>query len=163
MALDRRRLQGSQIAIRPGIPADLPSLAAIENEAFASDRLSQRALARHLRSRTALVLVAAAAAGTVVGYALLLFRREATVARLYSLAVDPAARGRGLARRLIAAAEEAASSRGARVLRLEVGVDNAPAIRLYEELGYRCFARTAGYYEDRADALRYQKPLARST
>ena len=136
MAPDRQS-RASRIAIRPGVPADLPSLAALENEAFATDRLSRRALARHLGSPTALLLVAAAAAGTAVGYALLLFRREATVARLYSLAVDPAARGRGLARRLIAAAEEAARSRGARVLRLEVRVDNAPAIRQYEELGYR--------------------------
>ena len=163
MALDRRRLQGSRFAIRPAVPADLPGLTAIENEAFASDRLSRRALARHLGSPSANLLVAVAADGTVVAYALLLFRRNAAVARLYSLAVDRAARGQGLARRLVAAAEAAAASRGACILRLEVRVDNRLAIRLYEELGYACFALEPGYYEDGTDALRYQQPLACST
>lgn len=159
MAPDRQRSPAPRIAIRPGIPADLPRLTAIENEAFAGDRLSQRALARHLRSPTAGLLVAVAADGTVVGYALLLFRRNATVARLYSLAVGRTARGQGLARRLIAAAEEAAAGRGAAAMRLEVRVDNLAAIRLYEALGYGSFGRRRGYYEDRSDALRYQKPL----
>jgi ribosomal-protein-alanine N-acetyltransferase len=159
MAPDRQRSPAPRIAIRPGIPADLPRLTAIENEAFAGDRLSQRALARHLRSPTAGLLVAVAADGTVVGYALLLFRRNAAVARLYSLAVGLAARGQGLARRLIAAAEEAAAGRGAAAMRLEVRVDNLAAIRLYEALGYGSFGRRRGYYEDRSDALRYQKPL----
>ncbi len=151
------------LMIRKAVRGDLPQLAEIETQAFASDRLSQRALARHLRSPSANLLVAVAADGKVDAYALLLFRRKAAVARLYSLAVDRAARGQGLARRLIAAAEAAAASRGACILRLEVRVDNRLAIRLYEELGYACFARQAGYYQDGTDALRYQKPLACST
>ena len=53
MSPDRRRSGAPRFAIRPGIPADLPRLTAIENEAFAGERLSQRALARHLRSPTA--------------------------------------------------------------------------------------------------------------
>jgi hypothetical protein len=39
--------------------------------------------------------------------------------------------------------------------------DNLAAIRLYEALGYGSFARRRFYYEDRTDALRYQKPLPR--
>ena len=161
MSPDRRRSGAPRFAIRPGIPADLPRLTAIENEAFAGDRLSQRALARHLRSPTASLLVAVAADGTIPGYALMLFRRNAAIARLYSLAVVRAARGQGLARQLIAAAEELAAGRGAAAMRLEVRVDNLAAIRLYEALGYGSFARRRFYYEDRTDALRYQKPLPR--
>jgi [ribosomal protein S18]-alanine N-acetyltransferase len=148
-----------RFAIRPGVPADLPRLVEIENGSFPGDRLSRRALARHLGSPTAAFLVATAQSGQVVAYALLLFRRNASVARLYSVAVDPAARGLGLARRLIEAAEAAARRRGASALALEVRIDNAEAIRLYEALGYHRFARRPAYYEDEADALRYRKPL----
>ena len=81
-----------RFAIRSGLAADLPRLVAIENGAFAGDRLSRRALARHLRSPAAL-LVATALPDRVVAYALLLFRANARRARLYSLAVDPQARG----------------------------------------------------------------------
>ena len=85
-----------RFAIRSGLAADLPRLVAIENGAFAGDRLSRRALARHLRSPTAALLVATALPDRVVAYALLLFRANARRARLYSLAVDPQARGLGL-------------------------------------------------------------------
>jgi ribosomal-protein-alanine N-acetyltransferase len=154
-----RRSPAERFAIRSGLPADLPRLVEIENGSFPGDRLSRRALARHLRSPAAALLVAVADSGPVVAYALLLFRRNASVARLYSVAVDPAARGLGLARRLIEAAEAAARRRGASALTLEVRIDNAAAIQLYEALGYDRFARRSAYYDDEADALRYRKPL----
>ncbi|MFD8014827.1 GNAT family N-acetyltransferase [Streptomyces sp. NPDC058955] len=59
------------------------------------------------------------------------------VPELRSLWVAPAARGRGLATRLIADVEEWARRSGAPALRLAVLTDNAPAIGLYERLGYR--------------------------
>jgi ribosomal-protein-alanine acetyltransferase len=148
-----------RLAIRSARAADLPRLVEIENGVFAGDRLSRRALARHLRSPTAALLVAAAPPDRVVAYALLLFRATARRARLYSLAVDPDARGQGLARTLVAAAEAEARRRGAAALTLEVRVDNRPAISLYEALGYRGSGRRSDYYEDGADALRYEKPL----
>jgi ribosomal-protein-alanine acetyltransferase len=148
-----------RFAIRSGRAADLPRLVEIENGAFAGDRLSRRALARHLHSPTAALLVATGPPGRVVAYALLLFRAKARHARLYSLAVDPQARGLGLARTLVAAAEAEARRRGAAALTLEVRVDNRRAIRLYEALGYRGLDRRSDYYEDGADALRYEKPL----
>jgi hypothetical protein len=46
-------------------------------------------------------------------------------------------------------------------MRLEVRPDNAPAIALYESLGYRQFAVFGDYYEDHSDALRYQKRIRR--
>jgi len=148
-----------RLAIRSSCAADLPHLVGIENRAFAGDRLSRRALARHLRSPTAALLVATEPPDRVVAYALLLFRANGRRARLYSLAVDPHARGQGLARRLVTAAEAEALRRGAAALTLEVRVDNAAAIRLYEALGYRGRGRRSEYYEDGADALRYEKPL----
>jgi putative acetyltransferase len=53
-----------------------------------------------------------------------------------SLWVEPAARGRGLARALMAAPEAAARAAGLGWLRLETGGDLGPALRLYRRLGF---------------------------
>jgi ribosomal protein S18 acetylase RimI-like enzyme len=148
-----------QFAIRPGVPADLPQLAEIETQAFASDRLSRRALARHVGSPSAALLVAEDGEGALAGYALVLFRRLSSIARLYSVAVDENAKGRGLALSLIVAAEAESIRRGKKAIRLEVRSDNAGAIRLYERAGYIPFGCYRDYYQDHADALRYEKAL----
>lgn len=146
------------ISIREAHPTDITDLAALEEQAFASDRLSRRRLAALARSPTARLLVAHRD-GELAGYALLLTRRNSRAARLYSLAVAPGSAGHGLGSRLLTAAEAAALERGAESLRLEVRTDNAPAIRLYERHGYRLIGRREGYYEDGATALRYARDL----
>ncbi len=55
---------------------------------------------------------------------------------LYSLWLDPAARGQGLARPLVAAAVDWARDRRARTVTLRVATDNAPARGIYESLGF---------------------------
>ena len=44
-------------------------------------------------------------------------------------------------------------------MRLEVAQKNIGAIALYEKLGYRRFGACARFYEDGADAWRYEKIL----
>jgi hypothetical protein len=44
-------------------------------------------------------------------------------------------------------------------MRLEVHEHNTRAIARYEKSGYRLFGRHRDYYDDRADALRFEKPL----
>ena len=51
--------------------------------------------------------------------------------------VRPEFRGRGVARRLLAALEAEAHRAGVRTLRLETGERQPEAIRLYESAGYR--------------------------
>ena len=58
------------------------------------------------------------------------------VAHIAQLAVDPAARGRGLGRQLLDAAAAAAAENGCTALTLLVSVSNAPAIALYEAAGF---------------------------
>jgi ribosomal protein S18 acetylase RimI-like enzyme len=148
------------VEIRRAAPADLAMLAAIEARAFVGDRLSRRSLGRLVRGGRAIVLVAVAEA-RLVGYALVLLRRGSRVARLYSLARDPATAGRigGIGGALLAAAELAARTAGASEMRLEVRADNAAASRLYSARGYAVFKTVTGYYEDQADALRMRKSL----
>jgi ribosomal protein S18 acetylase RimI-like enzyme len=148
------------IRARPAEPRDLDALLALEHRVFASDRLSRRSLRHFLRSASARVLVADDGAA-LVGAAVVLFRPNSSVARLYSIAVAPHLVGRGIGAMLLAAAEEAALARDCTSMRLEVHDTNAVAIARYRKSGYRQFGRHEGYYADGGDALRFEKRLAR--
>lgn len=145
--------------IRPARATDAADLAALEARCFPGDRMSLRQYRRHAASPRAAVLVARDGAGQAVGSAVVLFRADRPWARLYSIAVDPAARGRGLGVDLLAAAEAVARRRRATSLRLEVRQDNPLAITLYEARGYRRVGARSGYYEDGADAWCYERAL----
>jgi ribosomal protein S18 acetylase RimI-like enzyme len=108
---------------------------------------------------SALVMAATTSHRHFLGSAVLFFRQRSGVARLYSLATQPEARGRGVGAALLEAAAEAARHRGCRALRLEVRTDNTAAIGLYERAGFQRIGRYECYYQDGADAWRYEKPL----
>lgn len=85
-----------------------------------------------------------------------------------SLAVAPAARRLGHARRLLASAFQDVVADGASSATLEVRRSNAPALGLYEGLGFQVEAVRTDYYQHpREDALilwhRALAALARST
>ncbi len=142
----------------PAAAADLDELVALEQRCFASDRLSRRSFRRWLGNDQCVFLVARIHE-VLAGYVLVLFHPGTRLARLYSLAVEPAFRGRGLAAYLITEAEQRASDSGRFYMRLEVSEQNRAAITLYESLGYRQFGHYHDYYEDHSDALRYQKRI----
>ena len=150
---------GDTTALRPGHASDLAALLAIETEGFSSDRLSRRSLRHFLTSPKASVLVAEAGE-QVAGYALVMFRDRSPVARLYSIIVAAEFAGRGLGRRLLAAAEDAALARGCALMRLEVDERNEWATGVYRRAGYQAFGRRPGYYQDGGTALRFEKRLA---
>ena len=68
------------------------------------------------------------------GYDLEWDGRDAFLTELY---LRPEARGGGLGRLLLKAAEDTALSRGARALHLMVRPENAPALALYLKVGFR--------------------------
>ncbi len=139
---------------------DLDALAALENAAFAGDRLSRRGV-RHLLTRGNALFLVDERDGILCGYVLLLFRTGAAVARLYSIAVAHAWRGRGVAAGMVRAAEQAATESRHTTLRLEVRRDNAASLALFRGLGYHGIGMRTNYYDDGVDALRLEKPLAR--
>lgn len=143
--------------IRAAVNHDIDQLLRLENACFQHDRLSRTDFRNALRASRALVLVYAEA-DRLSAYALL--RMQGRQGHLQSLAVDPQARRRGLGRRLIAAAEEAARERGARHMQLELREDNGAAEALYASLGYRHHGTWLAYYEDESDAHCMQKDLA---
>lgn len=146
-----------KVDIRPARESDADALVAIENASFETDRISRRSFRRLLDGRSCALLVARSETG-LLGYCLVLFREGASVARLYSIAVNGAG-GAGLGRALLQAAEQAAMRRGQKRLRLEVREDNSRARNLYERNGYRHIGTKQDYYADGMQALRYEKQL----
>ncbi len=146
------------VSIRAANIADLPSLVALENATFSADRLSKRSLHRHLQSDTAKMLVAVSGE-SCLGYALLLFRADSSAARLYSLAVDRKARGRGVGRALLLGCEKNARRCGRTYIRLEVRADNKKARALYISEGYSARVVVSDYYQDGMAAVKFEKPL----
>ena len=150
----------AEIRVRRARAADLPRLVEIEDQVFATDRMSARQLRHHIDNPKVDVLVALRG-GTLAGAAVVFFHASHRGARLYSIAVAPEARGAGVGEALLAAAERGARARGRDMFRLEVRTENAAARRLYERRGYRAFGTKARYYEDGCDAVRYEKALTR--
>ncbi len=136
----------------------LDALVALEEKCFTTDRISRRSMRRFISNDQSIFLVALDGAKTV-GYLLILFYRGTRLARLYSIAVDPEQRGKGIAKRMMQKGEQEAVERGAIHFRLEVGQVNKAAIDLYHSLGFQDFGLWGDYYEDHTDALRMQKRI----
>ncbi len=147
---------GMSSRVRPAVGTDIDALVAIEQAAFAGDRISRRSFRQLIERETAAAFVAEVA-GRVAGYAMVLFRKGSGVARLYSIA--RASDRPGLGPLLLQTAENAAYDRERLLLRLEVREDNHRAIALYRQNGYRRIGREPGYYHDGMAALRFEKTL----
>ena len=142
--------------------ADLGDLERLEVQCFdASVVISPRQFRYLLRSPAASIFVCRHA-GQVAGDAIVVRRRLGgeVFARLYSLAVFPERRGKGFGRALLARCVDALRAEGARDLVLEVGVENAPAIALYESLGFRKERRVCDYYGRGKDAWKMRASFA---
>ena len=71
-------------------------------------------------------------------------------AEILSIAVAASRRGRGLARQLLDLNLRRLAGLGVQAVFLEVGDDNAPALRLYRRAGFREVGRREGYYRDQS-------------
>lgn len=145
-------------AIVPMRREDVPAVAALESVLFAGDSpwteqmfYDELAAARHywvLRGEDDVLL---GYAGLAVGF---------DDADVQTIGVAAEARGRGLGRALLHTLLDAA---GARVVHLEVRVDNAIAIALYESEGFeRCGIRRRYYHPSGADAFTMIRPIPAS-
>ncbi len=156
---DKAKLSNSQpVRVRATGIKDHAAICGIEQECFVGDRLSSRRIRHWIGADNGILRVAEDAQG-LLGYGLVLLRKDSAVARLYSLAVTQRARGMGLGQRLMQQLEKAAAQKSREYMRLEVARGNHAAIKLYESLGYAVIGIYKDYYEDHQDALRMQKQL----
>ena len=149
----------SNVRLSRAMPGDLDALLKLEHESFSGDRLNRRQLRYLITRARAVTIVANTPAGELLGYVIVLFSRASAHARIYSIAVAGAARGQGLGRKLLTAAEKESEQASCISIRLEVRRDNDPAIALYKACGYRQFDRISDYYDDHEQALRFEKTL----
>ncbi len=146
------------IALRRAGAQDIAGLLELEQLAFAGDRISRRSWRALIGSKSATVTLASQA-GRMVAASVLLHKRRTSVARLYSIAVDPGARTQGIARILLENTIARARAIGAAVLRLETRVDNYAAQALFRGTGFLPLDLKPAYYADGTDAQRFQKSL----
>jgi ribosomal-protein-alanine N-acetyltransferase len=135
--------------LRPATPADAAVLAAAHAMSF-DDPWSEPDLHTLLSGPGGFGVLARGGVGFAIA------RVAADEAELVSIGVSPALRGSGLGRALLEAAVDRAAALGAVQMHLEVAVDNAPALRLYETAGFAHVGRRRGYYQradGRIDAL----------
>ena len=113
-------------------------------------------IAWHIRHPESVVL-AARASSLAVGFAIMRYGDEN--AHLNLLAVAPAHRRRGIARRLMAWLESTAVTAGTFTVALELRAGNAAARAFYTALGYRELGSVPGYYQGVESAIRMGRDL----
>jgi tRNA threonylcarbamoyladenosine biosynthesis protein TsaB len=128
-----------------GPAADLAVL-----HAASFDRPWDEAALRSLLAGPGVFALAVHHEGRMAGF--VLARAAGGEAEILTLAVMPAARGRGLGRILVRAAAARAAALGAEGLFLEVGTENPAALALYARLGFTRVGARKGYYDSRSQA-----------
>lgn len=137
-------------------PGDAACCARIATESLPtpwSEDLFRRELERE-RTRALVVQTDEGVAGFVVGW------RAADEVDILTLAVDPAHRGKGMGRGMLADYLRVLREDGVSQVRLEVRASNARALRLYRQAGMERSGERRGYYSDGEDALIYGVALS---
>lgn len=145
------------VRVKEAGPHQLQAIVELEARSFTPTDRFARATWRHLlgpaRVRGSSLTLVAFSGGRVVGALNALMRRDGHTARLYSLAVDPQERGRGIAGKLVCALTDRLPP-AFTALSLEVRRDNVAALALYDRLGFTVQEDLPGYYPDGGDGVR---------
>lgn len=135
--------------IRPMTEADLDAVLLIEKSSFPLPWKREHFL--HEIGAPHSYPYVAELDGKIAGYVCLMSLFEE--AQILDIAVDAAQRGSGIGRFLMEKAFEVALEKGAEVMALEVRESSAPAIGLYQALGFKRVGIRANYYESRENAV----------
>lgn len=141
--------------VRSASAEDLTQLVKLEAQTFDYSQLGRQSFRRFLQSTSAhLFVLEEPAQPQLLGYGLVLTRKNSKVWRLYSIAVAAAARGTGVGRRLLEHALMLAKNAGAAGMSLEVRSDNKAAIELYRRYDFEVVDLLPDYYPGHADGYR---------
>jgi ribosomal-protein-alanine N-acetyltransferase len=145
--------------LEPARLADAARLAAMSHDLIESGlrpAWGAPRITRYVRHPESMVLTARSDR-TIAGFAIMRFADE--VAHLNLLAVDPAHRRRGIARRLVTWLEDTALTAGTFIIGLELRAQNVAAQDFYRVLGYREVGRVPGYYQGIEAAIRMERDV----
>jgi ribosomal protein S18 acetylase RimI-like enzyme len=145
--------------LEPARVADAALLAAMAHEFIESGLAPAWGAARigwHVRHPESVVLTARTGLA-LAGFAIMRYAEDA--AHLNLLAVAPAHRRRGVARRLVQWLEESALTAGTFIIGLELRAGNEVARAFYRALGYREMGQIAGYYQGVESAIRMARDV----
>jgi ribosomal-protein-alanine N-acetyltransferase len=149
----------NEYSLHPARLADARHLAVMSQEMIEAGLRPAWSASRitwHIRHPESVVL-AARYSNTTVGFAIMRYGDD--VAHLNLLAVDPAHRRRGLARKIITWLEDTALTAGTFIIGLELRATNQEAFAFYAALGYRELGRVAGYYQGIEPAIRMARDV----
>jgi [ribosomal protein S18]-alanine N-acetyltransferase len=148
--------------IEPARITDMALLAAMSHELIEAGLKPSWGAGRigwHVRDPDSVVLTARLGL-TLAGFAIMRYADDA--AHLNLLAVAPAHRRRGIARRLVFWLEETALTAGTFVVGLELRAGNEAARAFYRALGYHELVRIPGYYQGVESAIRMVRDVRAS-
>lgn len=156
----------TQNSIRPATKEDIPSLVALEQEIFpatiyGADVLDRKKFLYLLTKANALVLVCTSEK-KICGYVIILLRKTSSAARVYSIAVSPDHRGKGIAPLLLDHAQNICREKNCTRIILETREDNSKMRGLCARLGYKETKRVKGYYHDGQTAIKLSKDIPAS-
>ena len=123
------------ITYREANAFDLPVFVSLDKDLFPYSPWSASQYKEEFSSPTRHFVVAVDEEQKILGYAGV-FAPGAVEADILTVGVVPEQRGKGIATALMALITEWATAQGSTAMMLEVKVDNAEAIGLYESLGY---------------------------
>ena len=131
---------------------DLPVFVSLDKELFPYSPWSASQYKEEFSAPTRHFVVALDDEQSIIGYAGV-FAPGAAEADVLTVGVVPNHRGKGIARQLMALITDWAHKQGSTAMMLEVKVDNAEAIGLYESLGYSKLNTRKDYFGPGLHAL----------
>ncbi|RUO29036.1 ribosomal-protein-alanine acetyltransferase [Aliidiomarina sedimenti] len=144
--------------IRLASLADVPALATLEAQSFPYDALSERSFRRFIKLGEAEVWVLDNQ-GSLLGYAIMLYRQATKLARMYSFAIEQSQRRQGHGSRLLTHMERLAQREHSLFMRLEVKADDNEALTFFHQRGYQDIGLKNDYFDDHSAACVLQKQL----
>ena len=154
------RSSPAELNIRPATSEDLDLLLAIERQCFRAHRFDRKDFQYHLKNPRSILSVAEVD-GQIAGYVagIIYHGSKRRLGWIYSMAVLPAWRGRGIGSRLLKYFEAEAAKKGSQAVVLEVRRTNRTAFSLYRKAGYEVKKTLPDYYAAGSDGLRMRKQL----
>jgi [ribosomal protein S18]-alanine N-acetyltransferase len=137
---------------------DIAQIVKIENSSFVSDAFTKKQFRYLILSENSFFQVAVVDQ-MIVGYMILLKRKNSKTLRIYSIAIDLKFRNLNIGSILLEKAIDIAGSLQCSHLRLEVNENNAAAVQFYVKHLFTFCGSIDNYYNDGGKALKMEKKI----